>query len=196
VSGEHHASAVLPEGVEPLSPIEYKAASAPELLCILFRRMLCLNLPRIEPIIPGRSARSLVRVLRELSRVLFVYWCSGYVTGVAVLAMLRWLVCMPCYDGWCACHVAMVGVMTMLRRLVHWPGYDSWCTGHVTTVGVLAMLRRLVLWPCYDGWSNGQVMTVGVMTKLRRLVYWPCYEGWCTGQVTTVDVTTTLRWLV
>jgi hypothetical protein len=122
VSGEHHAPAVLPEGVEPLSPIEYKAASAPELLCILFRRKLCLNLPRIEPIIPGRSARSLVRVL----------------------AMLRQLLYWPCYDGWCTGHVTMVGVMAMLRRLVHWPGYDSWCTGHVTTVGVLAMLRRLV----------------------------------------------------
>jgi len=37
VSGELHASAVLPEGVEPLSPIEYKAASAPKPLLSLFR---------------------------------------------------------------------------------------------------------------------------------------------------------------
>ena len=88
MSDELHAPAVLPEGVEPLSPIEYKVAPAPEPLCTLFRRKICRNLPRIEHRIPGRSAGSLVRVLSEVSKLLFVYWCTGHVTMVGVLTML------------------------------------------------------------------------------------------------------------
>ena len=112
----------------------------PEPLCTLFRRRICLNLPRIEPRIPGRLARSVVRVLSELSRPLFVY------SYIGVLAVLRWLVYWPCYGGWCNGHVTVVGVLAVLRWLVYWPCYGGWCTLRVTVVAVLAMLRWLVYW--------------------------------------------------
>ena len=157
VSGELHDPAALPK----VSPIEYKAASASETLCTLLRRKICLDLPRIEPRIPGRSACTLVRVLSELSRLLFVY------SYIGVLAMWRQLLYWPCYDGWCTGHVTTVGVMARLRRLVYWPCYDGRCTGHVTMVNVLAMLQWLVYWPGYNNWCTDQSTMVGVLARLQ-----------------------------
>jgi hypothetical protein len=60
----------------------------------------------------------------------------------------------------------MVGILAMLRWLVYWPCYDGWCAGRVTTVGVLAMLRQLVCWPCYDGWCTDHVITYTKYTNV------------------------------